>query len=306
MPISGHTKIVGIFGYPVRHTLSPAMHNAAFAALGLDYVYLPFEVPPDNLGQALRALPALQIAGVNLTIPHKERALEYLDEISPQAQLIGAVNTVKVEGHKLIGYNTDGEGFLQSLNQDGGIDPKGRRVCLLGAGGAARAVAMALVEAKIRELAILNRTVERAQLLAEQISGYYPEVSVCTDSLDNQEIIARSDIIINTTLVGMKPDDELPIDPKVISPLGFVCDVIYHPAKTKLLAAAEKRGAKTMNGLGMLLYQGTLAFEIWTGRKAPVEVMKKALGFGLQGLCRNSDLYFPLPLGEDKGEGTLS
>ncbi len=277
MPITGHTRLVGIFGYPIEHTLSPAMHNAAFAHLGLDYAYLPFEVRPDQLERALHALPALQIVGVNLTIPHKEQALNYLDGIDPQAELIGAVNTIKVEGEHLIGYNTDGQGFVQALRLKAGIEPEGKRVCLLGAGGAARAVAVALATTKIQQLAILNRTLARAQALADHLARHFPQLRVSAAPLTEQGIISQSQIIINTTSVGMQVSDDLLIDSQLIPPTAFVFDLVYHPAQSKLLAAAIQRGARVMNGLGMLLYQGALTFEIWTGVKAPVEVMREAL-----------------------------
>ncbi len=277
MSITGYTRLVGIFGHPVKHTRSPAMHNAAFSCLGLDYVYLPFEVAPERLEQALRALPALRMAGVNLTIPHKERALPFLDEITPQAELIGAVNTVKVEDGRLIGYNTDGAGFVQSLKTDAGIEPKDQKVCLLGAGGAARAVAVALAMAGIRELVILNRSLARAQALAGHLAGHFPGLKVSAASFSGQEVIKECRLIINSTSVGMKESDGLLINPELIQLDTFFSDLIYTPARTKLMTAALERGAKVMNGLGMLVYQGALAFEIWTGRKAPMDIMRKEL-----------------------------
>ncbi len=200
MPITGHTRLVGIFGDPVKHTLSPAMHNAAFARLGMDYAYLPFEVKPEQLEQALRSLPALGVVGVNLTLPHKEQALKYLDVISYDAKLIGAVNTVRVERDCLSGYNTDGKGFLNAFILEAGIrrGPEGKKVCMLGAGGSARAVAVTLAMAGIKELAILNRTVERAQALANHLARHFPKLRVAAYPRTEQEAIGQSEIIINT------------------------------------------------------------------------------------------------------------
>ena len=253
------------------------MHNAAFRHLGLDYVYLPFAVKPRSLPQALRALPELGIVGVNLTIPHKEQALDYLDELDAQARLIGAVNTVKVQGGKLVGYNTDGRGFVRALRLEAGVDPAGKAVCLLGAGGSARALAVALALAGIGRLTIMNRTLERAQTLAEHLGRHFPGLKVRAFSLDRQEAARGSEIIINTTSVGMKAGDGSLLDDELIAPGSMVCDLIYSPLRTRLLQVAAERGAGVMNGLGMLLYQGALAFEIWTGRTPPLTVMRKEL-----------------------------
>ncbi len=278
MRINGETKIVGLIGYPIGHTLSPAMHNRAFEYLDLNYIYLPFPVEKNNLKGALRALPPLGIVGVNVTLPYKGKVLEYLDEVIEEAELTGAVNTILVKSDRLIGYNTDGEGFVTSLKKGTGIDPKGKRVVIIGAGGAARAVSIRLAKEEVEKITLTDIIFNKAQDLASHIEKHISKVE--TTALRGEELekeIKETDILINATPLGMKPDDPLPIDPKLFHPNLLVYDLIYNPPKTKLLSEAEKIGAKTLNGRGMLLYQGALAFTIWTGREAPIEIMARAL-----------------------------
>ncbi len=280
MKITSHTKVVGILGYPINHTLSPQMHNAAFAHLGLDYVYSSFEVKPENLRGAVRGLRALNIAGVNVTVPHKERALEYLDELSENAKKLGAVNTIKLEGEKLCGYNTDSEGFITSLEKEGNTDPEGKKILLLGAGGAAKAVAVSLANQGARKISIANRTKERANALVTMLKHIAPQVEANCLPLGGDELnkcATEAQLIINATSVGLKSDAMPPIDANALHAGQLVYDLIYSPAKTRLLAEAEAKGAKILNGLGMLVYQGALTFEIWTGKKAPVRVMREAI-----------------------------
>lgn len=280
-PISGRTKVLGVFGYPVEHSLSPAMHNAAIAALGLHFVYIPFSVLPDNIGPAIRSLITLGIVGVNLTIPHKERVLPYLDEIAPEAQAIGAVNTVHNDGGRLVGHNTDGEGFARPLEARGFV-LRGRRAVVLGAGGAARSVVFRLAR-EGAQVVLANRTLERAARLAEDVHAVVGRAAVEWLALDDtaglKESLAGAELLVNTTSVGMSPQAEAmpPIPPDALHPGLLVYELIYNPVETRLLAAARAAGAQTLNGVQMLVYQGAAAFQIWTGLQPPVDVMEQAV-----------------------------
>jgi len=269
--------LVGIFGDPVAHSRSPAMHNAAFRALGLPYVYLPFAVTPAGLAGAVAAIRALGMAGVNLTIPHKERVLPHLDGVSGEARRIGAVNTVVNQNGRLIGHNTDGRGFLLAVRSAWGLSMRGRVVCLLGAGGAARAVAVALVGAGAGRVIIANRDVSRARRLARSMGGRRSSVRVIPLSDDAlKEVASECDCLVNATAVGLRRGDPRLVGPSTVGRFPSVCDLIYQPAVTPLLRDARAAGCRTMNGLGMLVHQGALAFELWTGRKAPIAVMMRA------------------------------
>ncbi|MBI3620969.1 MAG: shikimate dehydrogenase [Nitrospirae bacterium] len=269
--------LVGIFGDPVAHSRSPAMHNAAFRALKLNYVYLPFAVTPAGLPGAVNAIRALGMAGVNLTIPHKERVLPYLDGLSAEARRIGAVNTVVNHRGRLIGHNTDGRGLLMALRSAWGLSMRGRVVCLMGAGGAARAVAAALMGAGVKRLIIANRHRDRARRLARAIAGRSARVRVIALSdLSLGRIAVDCDCLINATSIGLQAGDPRLISPTVVGRFPYVCDLIYRPAMTPLLRDARAAGCRTMNGLGMLVYQGALSFQLWTGRKPPIAVMKRA------------------------------
>lgn len=268
MNITGTTKITGIFGYPVEHTLSPAMHNAAFEALNLDYCYIAFSVHPDLLKDAVRAIQALNLCGANVTIPHKENVIPLLDKIDDEASFIGAVNTIVNADGKLIGYNTDGRGFMQSLSESN-IFAEGKDVFIIGAGGASRAISYYLCR-KARRLCIYNRNKERAERLAIDLNRFHKNVST-----DNLSGIERFHIIINTTPLGLKEGDPLPFDTTPLRSDHVVCDLIYK--RTRLLEEASKKGCTTLDGRGMLLWQGVFAFELWTGEKPPVEIMRNAL-----------------------------
>ncbi len=283
MKITGKTKIVGIFGYPIEHTLSPRMHNAAFAAVGLDYVYLPFSVRPEDLKSAVRALPALGIAGINVTVPHKEHIIEFLDEIDPAAQFIGAVNTVKVENEaesapKLVGYNTDAQGFLEALQTEG-VNLRRLNVLLLGAGGAAKAVGAALMRSGVGGITIANRTRSKAQHLAAALATVNPYVNPQVIPWEPKRLNSsakEAQLLVNATSLGLNKSDKLPITPKAFHNNQVVYDLVYGP-KTWLQEQAAKKGAKVIGGRGMLLHQGAEAFQILTGEKAPLGVMKRAL-----------------------------
>lgn len=291
--ISGRTKPCGLIGYPVEHTLSPQMHNAAFRYLGLEYVYLPFSVLPQDLGQAVVGLRALGFVGFNVTVPHKERIIPYLDEVDEGAGLAGAVNTVVREGERLKGYNTDGAGFVRHLETEVGFTAKGKRVLVLGAGGAAKAVAVYLALAGAKEVIIANRTFEKARKLAQVINEKTPagasavawnptgEEQVWEDAEALKEVVASADLVVQTTSLGMHPrEDVCPHFPyEALGDRHLVVDIIYNPTRTLFLQEAAKRGARVQNGMGMLLYQGAMAFELWTGRAAPLDVMRGALPF---------------------------
>lgn len=276
MNISGHTKIIAIFGDPVEHTLSPAMHNAAFAEMGLDYAYAPFHVKPNDLAAAVRGIRAMGIAGANITVPHKERVLEFLDEIDDEARRLGAVNTIVNRDGVLTGYNTDGRGFVRSLREDAGFDPEKKKVFVCGSGGAARGIGFALAAAGARRIYFYDIDESRRDRLAMDInSGTGREAA--RPSLLDADFIRSADLVVNATPLGMKESDPLPIPEKAFRVGQVVCDIVYNPKRTKTLAAAEAAGAKAINGLGMLLYQGVIAFEYWTGKTPPAQLMRKTL-----------------------------
>lgn len=272
--ITGRTKIVGLFGYPVEHTLSPAMHNAAFEALGLDCCYVAFSVHPDQLEGAVRAIRALNLVGVNVTVPHKEKVIPLLDEIGGEASFIGAVNTIVNDDGRLIGYNTDGRGFMQSLSENG-ISSKGKDVLIIGAGGTSRAISYYLSEEAGR-LFLYDIDKVKAEKLVQDLRRIRDNVLTIEDTGN----IERFHLIINSTPLGWKKEDPLPIDIEHLRSYQTICDLIYR--KTRLLEDASKKGCVIMNGLGMLLWQGVLAFELWTGKKPPVDIMRNALQKGIK------------------------
>jgi shikimate dehydrogenase len=269
MKINGRTRITGIFGYPVDHTLSPAMQNAAFEALGLDYCYIPFPVHPDNLADAVRSIRALNIVGINITVPHKEKVMPLLDTIDKEALFIGAVNTIVNSEGRLVGYNTDGRGFMQSLDEQG-ISIQDTEILVVGAGGAARAVSYYLCK-KARKVFLYGRTKMKVDKLAADLKQIQNNISTVCNTFN----IGEYDIIINATPLGLKEEDPLPFDTKQLRPEQVVCDLIYK--QTRLFKEASEKGCITLNGLSMLLYQGALAFELWTGKAPQIEVMRNAL-----------------------------
>jgi shikimate dehydrogenase len=283
--ISAVTRLCAIYGSPIRHSASPAMHNAAFAALGLDWRYLAFEVDPKNLRAAIEGAKAMGFAGLNLTVPHKLLALDMMDVLNESAKTWGAVNTIKFEAAadgKILahGHNTDADGISRSLREDLGVEVRGASVLLLGAGGAGRAVALKLASENVAELFLINRTPSKAEDIGVEIKKRFPSVRVEVGYPKT-----NLDLLVNATSAGLKPDDTLPLDESQF-PLKQACavyDVIYRPAETKLLAAAKAAGCKTANGLGMLLHQGAQAFEIWTGKTAPRDVMRRALEQNIYG-----------------------
>ena len=276
--ISGKTNLCGVIGDPIEHTMSPAMHNAAFREKGIDYLYAAFRVKKEELGKAIEGMRALNIKGLNVTIPHKVEVIPFLDELDPLAEKIGAVNTIVNQDGVLKGYNTDASGFLQSLLEKG-IEPEGKNVVILGAGGASRAISLILADSNAN-LTILNRLLELgwAIELADRISKVFGrEVKALELNRENlAEPLAKADILVNATSVGMSPDiDQTPVDSDLLRPKLVVFDIVYNPIKTRLLREAEAAGAETISGVEMLVWQGALAFEKWTSQKAPVDLMRK-------------------------------
>ncbi len=280
MKITGETKIVGILGYPVAHSLSPLMHNAAFAALGLNWAYIPLPVEPERVEKVTPALRTFNFMGANVTVPHKQAIMRYMDEIDPVAREIGAVNTIAVRDGRMLGFNTDADGFLQSLLETG-FSPRGARCLVLGAGGAARAVVFSLAKAGARAISIFNRTVERAAFLVDDISSVYADIRFSCELLSPQTLDAANnsfDLVVNTTSLGMFPQvDASPWDDGIPLPEAVICDLVYTPIQTKFLQQAASQGLPTVDGTGMLIYQGAKAFEIWTGEPAPVAVLRQTL-----------------------------
>ena len=274
--MSNQTKVFGIFGDPIGHSLSPVIHNAAFQALNLPCHYVPFHIPKERLKEAISAIVALGIGGINITIPHKEAIIPFLNELSDDARKIRAVNTVEVSGNRLIGHNTDGQGFLKSL-AEANIAPAGLRVILLGAGGAARGVAVALLNASISELSIVARPTERLEMLYNDLCAIFPNAKIEKHPFDKNNFSDVPTLLINSTPLGMKEGDPLPYPSSRIYTNWVVADLVYNPFKTPLLLSAEKVGASIVPGIGMLLHQAVLAFEIFTKQKAPIEVMRTAL-----------------------------
>ena len=281
MQVKATTKVYGIFGHPVSHSLSPVMHNAAFRKLNLDCVYVAFDIHPDNLESATRAIKSMGISGVNVTIPHKERVISFLDQTAPEVAQTGAVNTVKNEAGKLTGYNTDVQGFLMAINGDLGVTPKGLRVCLLGAGGAARAVLTALCMTGASEIFIINRTLHKAMTLASEFRKSYKRITIESYALEDTGSVERSlrlaDLLINATSTGMEGAASLELRLELLPKQSLVYDLVYKPKQTALLKKAKELGLKSAGGISMLLYQGAKSLEIWTGETAPIDEMRKAI-----------------------------
>ncbi|MGI9860050.1 shikimate dehydrogenase [Moorella naiadis] len=293
--VKASTGLVALLGHPVGHSLSPLMHNAAFKATGLDLVYLAFDVAPGDLPAALAGLRSLGCRGANVTVPHKETIILSLDMVEPLAARIGAVNTIVHEDRCLKGYNTDGSGFLRSLRETG-FNPDGKRVVILGAGGAARAVAFTLAAAGCRRLVMVNRTLERARDLAAALAraGFSgtatfelpgtgwpgdPEAARAGEPATGlQAEVATAHLVVNTTSLGMWPRVETsPLPPGWLQAGQWVYDLVYNPLETRFLQEARHQGCRVVAGLDMLLYQGAEAFTLWTGKDAPIAVMRQAL-----------------------------
>ena len=282
MEVKATTDIYGIFGHPVKHSLSPDMHNSAFNTLGLNSVYVAFDIDPESIEEATRAIRVMGIRGINITIPHKQTIIPYLDEVSPDAKLTGAVNTVKNENGRLLGYNTDVGGFLRAIREDLDFSPEGNTLFLIGAGGAARAVLSAFCMNGGAVVYITDIIKDKALELANQFKANFQNITIETVELDNQNLIEQkfeeADILVNASPAGMDSVGSLDIPLTSLNKNAVVYDLVYKPPDTNLLKEAKQLGHKASGGLSMLLYQGAESFEIWTGENAPVEIMKKALG----------------------------
>jgi shikimate dehydrogenase len=276
--VTGSTKLVGIIGNPVSHSLSPAMHNLAFQTLAMNWIYLPLPVPPDHLAEAVKGLDSLGFLGANVTVPYKEQVIPFLDELSDEAARIGAVNTIKVQEGRLLGQNTDSRGFLNHLAELG-FDPLGCQALILGSGGSARAVAYALASQRAA-IRICGRNATAACAVVDRMKMLFPEAHteyLSWDDLGNTR--AEVDIVVNTTPVGMaQRNGASPWPPGVCLPThGLVYDLVYNPPLTGFMEQARENGIPAANGMGMLIHQAGLSFEIWTGIQAPLEIMRKAV-----------------------------
>lgn len=269
-------KLYGVIGCPIHHSLSPVMHNDAFQTLGIDAHYHAFHVEKEALPAAIEGMRALGIAGMNVTIPHKTAVIPLLDEVDEMAKRIGAVNTIVRENERLIGYNTDGPGFVRALIEETNTTIQGKRILVIGAGGAARGIYFSLANAGAEQVDICNRTKENAEQLIEESDL---SVSGRAYSLTEAEArLSQYDIIINTTSVGLSPNvDAMPLSLEHLNEQTIVSDIIYNPFETKWLKEARKKGAIVQNGVGMFVYQGALAFEKWTGVFPDVERMKQVV-----------------------------
>lgn len=277
--ISGKTRIVGIIGCPVSHSMSPAMQNAAMTSCNLDFVYVPFAVAPERLGEAVAGLRSLGVHGFNVTIPHKTAIVDFLDLLDKSAEDAGAVNTVLNDNGRLIGFNTDGAGLLRSLADDLDYIPGSGSIVLIGAGGAARGAVAALCQTEVPRIIIVNRTLDTALALQKEMINRFPEkvIEVVEKNRLNCDFLSSSSLLINTTSIGMNSDRIDFLDLSKLAKSAKVYDMVYSPAISPLLYDASGKGHKVANGLGMLAAQGELAFNIWTGRNPPQGLMKRVL-----------------------------
>ena len=281
--INGKTKIIGVIGKNIKNSLSPLFHNQIILKHSLNFCYLPFQVAETDLNIAIQGIKALNIKGVNITFPYKEKVIEFLDEVGESARRIGAVNTIVNNKGFLTGYNTDVIGFKKSLQEDGKFVIKGKKAVILGAGGAARAVVYALLEEEIEEICIFNRTLEKAKKIKQNLSSFFPKSRISVFLLEGENLkekIEKAHLLVNATSLGMPPRvDNTPLpDEKLFHPNLLVYDLIYRPARTLFLRQAKRAGAKIINGLPMLVYQGIESFYLWTGlkleRKEVLEIIK--------------------------------
>ncbi len=280
--INGKTKIIGIIGENIENSLSPLIHNQIILKHSLNFCYLPFQVTETNLDKTIQGIKALNIKGVNITFPYKEKVIEFLDELEESARRIGAVNTIVNNKGFLTGYNTDVIGFKKSLQEDGKFVIKEKKAVILGAGGAARAVVYALLEEEIEEISIFNRTLEKGEKIKQDLSSFFPKSRISVFLLEKRNLkdkIEEAHLLVNATSIGIAPQvDNTPLpDEKLFHPDLLVYDLIYHPAKTLFLRQAEKAGAKIINGLLMLVYQGMESFYLWTGLKPEGEEVSEII-----------------------------
>jgi shikimate dehydrogenase len=300
LPIDASTRYCAVYGHPVRHSASPAMQNAGLAALGLNWRYLAFAVPPDELPKAIAGTKAMRFIGLNLTLPHKLLASNLVDQLDESGSTFGAINTIRFDARdaqglwrplglvapddvrevRTVGFNTDADAIVQSLREDLRFEPGGASVLLLGAGGAGLVAALRLAQAGVKGLFLVNRTAAKAEESAKQVRERFPRTTVIIGYPADPV-----DLVLNATSLGLKSDDALPLDERryPLGHAGAVYDMVYRPAETRLLQAARKAGRPFANGLGMLLYQGAKALEIWTEQRAPIAVMRQALERAIYG-----------------------
>ncbi len=270
------TKIVGLIGYPLGHSISPVFQQAAFDKLGIDARYELWETPPENLEATVKGILDDNKLGSNVTVPYKEDVIPFLDDLNDVARDIGAVNTIVKGDRGLTGYNTDAEGFLRAVQIEGEFDPKGKKVTMIGAGGVARAIGFSMVKAGIKSLAMFDIDQPRVQKLASDLGFSNIIVLKSDEGSEYEEAVAGADLLINCTPIGMKHSsnqDQSPVSSELLAAQSLVYDVVYNPLKTPLLKIAEGAGIRTLGGLTMLVYQGVAAFELWTEQKAPVDIM---------------------------------
>jgi len=284
MEITGRTKIVGVIGDPVEHSCSPPMHNAAFREMGMDYVYVPFRVRPEQLPTAVDGFKALNFTGINVTLPHKKAMLPLMDSVSREAELIGAVNTLVFKDDMVEGHNTDARGFIASLREEGVSSVSRMKVVVLGAGGGAQAVVVGLALEGADRITIANRTGQKAVHLAETIGGKtgVPVEGISLDDERLPERLSDSDLLVSTITAGMDPSIPLVIDSDWLHKDLIVYDIVYTPPETNLLKAAAERGSRAIGGMGMLVHQGAISFQLWTGKQPSVKTMRRALAEALE------------------------
>lgn len=277
--LSGRTTLVGIIGYPISHSLSPTMQNEAFAAAALDYIYVPFAVAPDNLEQAVNGLKVLGLRGFNVTIPHKTAIIPFLDRLDESAEASGAVNTILNTESGLTGYNTDGDGLVDSLSTDLDFTPGSGQIIVLGAGGASRGAIAALCRSGAKRIVICNRSLENAQTVMIEMTSRYPEthIEVIGQKQLCSKILGITSLLLNTTSIGMKGERFEGLNLAHLPEYSTVYDMVYSYSSTPLVKEASQAGLRASNGLGMLVAQGERAFKIWTGQNPPEGIMRKAL-----------------------------
>jgi len=271
-PVTGTTRVLAVLGDPISHSMSPVMHNSMCISNALDYIYIPLHVYPENLSNAIQGIKALNIAGFNLTIPHKETVIQYLDELDASAKQVGAVNTVVNENGKLIGYNTDGDGFLFSLASELNVSARDQHIVILGAGGATKSITHAIAQAHPKSIIFTNRTIEKATQLATQYNG-----KAVPNTSHLLEYLSRADIVINTTSIGMDGISSPVLSYEWVNKSQTIIDIIYAPLETPFLKQCRLKGATTLNGIGMLAGQGVKAFQLFTKQPASYHVFKAHL-----------------------------
>ncbi len=275
MRINGSTVLVGVIGNPVKHSLSPVILNAAFREAKINWVYTAFETPEEKLADAIGGIRALGIAGLSVTMPHKAKVCSLLDEISDSAQSLGAVNCIVNDAGNLKGHNTDGDGFLDAVKHDAGLDVAGKKVLVIGSGGSARSIIYSLGKAEAREIAVINRTKNKA-LDALEMAG---SVGRYVEENEISKVVSEVDLVINATPVGMSDTEgtsSFPLEPNLLTKGQLAVDLIYHPISTPWMEALREREVEVHGGLSMLIFQAAKAFKLWTGKDAPVEAMRKA------------------------------